>query len=83
MLSAEVGVEHEPASQHWLAQKFQSKKVTPQLLWMSFLHDMYILMKGYDRCQHFHVDFNLCLNTLGMGSETHRVTQRRGFVLSA
>lgn len=26
MLSAEVGVEHEPASQHWLAEKFLSRE---------------------------------------------------------
>lgn len=43
MLSVEVGVEHESASQHWLAEKFLSKKVMPQLLSLSFSHDMYIL----------------------------------------
>lgn len=26
MLSAEVGVEHEPASQHWLAEKFSERE---------------------------------------------------------
>lgn len=71
MLSAEVGVEHEPASQHWLAEEFLSKKVKPQLLWLSFLQDPYILMHGYDHGKHFtHVYFNLFLNTLKLERET-------------
>lgn len=70
MLSAEVGVKHESASQLWVAEKCLSKKVMPELLWMSFLHDTYILMKGYDHGKDFHVYFNLCLNTLRMESET-------------
>lgn len=77
MLSAEVGVEHEPASQHWLAEKFLSKKVTPQLLWLSFLQDTYILMQGYDHGEDFHVYFNLFLNTLKMERVRDRERARK------
>lgn len=72
MLSAEVGVEHEPASQHWLAEKFLREKVTPQLLWLSFLQDTYILIQGYDHGKDFHIYFNLFLNTLRRERESER-----------
>lgn len=55
MLSAEVAVEHEPASRQWLAEKFLSEKVTPQLLWLSFLQDMDILMQSCDCGKDLHV----------------------------
>ena len=77
MLSAEVGVEHEPASQHGLAEKFLSEKMTPQLLWLSFLQDTYFLMQGYDHGRDLHVYFNLFLNTLKMERETESESKRK------